>query len=434
LVVAAPVNTGEVTRDAIPVGPFEVVGELGTGGSGKVFAIRRDGQDLALKVLRSDLALSARERQRFLDEADRMRRVSHPGIVQLVDAGALDDGRPYISMPLLRGETLSSRLAKGRLDRLTALRYFVEIADAVAAIHEEGLIHRDIKPENVMLCDDGQTGTVHPVLLDLGIARDVDGASSTTTEQGGVRGTRAYMAPERFFGVAASVATDVYELAVLLYMMLVGQAPWGSDDGAASRLHPREPSELGVELPEALTTAMLRALSTRPEVRPSSIAAFARLVQDVSPPIPSVRPSARPSAAPRRRRWVAPLGIASGVGLVAIAATLAFRPSGHAAVDSRPVQEPTGSLVPTSVAPEPPAIAVVSATPPAAPVIVPSTADRRRPSSGATNPVVSRKPGGPSAAKTHEPIAPAVPTVTAVPAVPPATASPPADRLYMDRK
>jgi Protein kinase domain len=264
---------------------FHLIKLLGQGGTGAVYAARHRGTDVALKVLREDLALSERERGRFLEEAVRMRRVEHEGLVRLLGSGVLSDGRPYLCMPRLRGETLASRLDRGPLPLDAALSVFDTLAEAVAVLHRAGLIHRDIKPENVFLegssdaSDEGGADVPHPVLLDFGIARDVSESESTTTAAGQTRGTPAYMAPERFFGTVANVRTDVYELGVTLYAMLTGRLPWDDVQSAANRLSPILPSAAGVDLPAELVTVLLRALSTRPEVRPESADSFADLIR-----------------------------------------------------------------------------------------------------------------------------------------------------------
>jgi len=244
---------------------FEPLRVLGEGGSGIVYEVRvHSGETLALKVLRAELAPSEKERRRFLAEAERMQRLQADGLVPLIESGLLPDGRPYLAMPLLDGETLAERLRRGPLPTLVAARYFAVLASAVHALHEAGMVHRDVKPENVMLVDDS------PVLLDFGIARDIDDGATTTTIEGRVRGTPAYMAPERFFGAPASVRSDVYELGVVLYMMLVGRLPWGSEKSVTDRLNPMSPRDVGADVSRGLATVILRALSTRPEVRPAT--------------------------------------------------------------------------------------------------------------------------------------------------------------------
>ena len=238
---------------------------LGVGGSAVVYAASLDGVPVALKVPRLGDTLTPREQARFLREARMLARVRHEGVIEVVDSGRLSDGRPYVATRRYDGETLAALLARrGKLPVDHALRLFEQLAEAAGALHDEGLVHRDIKPENVLVTHDAQ----RVKLLDLGIAKDLNTEDSTTTRAGISRGTPATMAPERFLGAAASVRTDVYELAVVLYAMLVGRLPWPNATDAEARLMPSLPAELGVELPTALSDEIMRSLSTRAERRP----------------------------------------------------------------------------------------------------------------------------------------------------------------------
>ncbi|MCW5808585.1 MAG: serine/threonine protein kinase, partial [Deltaproteobacteria bacterium] len=245
------------------LGEFRVVATLGAGGSGIVYDAVRDGQRVALKVLRPELVEEPRERKQFLAEAERLRSVAHPSVVKVLAAGELPDGRPYLAMERLEGETLARMLARGPLAAPLALALFEELAAATAAIHAQGLVHRDIKPENVLV-----VGGRRAVLLDFGIAREVDAPRSTTTRAGNVRGTPAYMAPERFYGHPATIASDVYELAVTLYAMLAGRLPWSDVANPEARLTPAPLTDV----PRELDGEIRCALSTRAERRPASAA------------------------------------------------------------------------------------------------------------------------------------------------------------------
>ena len=318
------------------LGDFELDGVLGEGGSGTVYAARLGGQACALKVLRADVLVGPKEQARFLSEAQLLARIDHPGVVRLLGAGTLPDGRPFLAMPLLAGETLAARLARGRLEVAEALRLFGLLAEAVAALHAAGLVHRDLKPENVFLVKD--TSGQRPLLLDLGIARAVDAPPGTTTRSGLVRGTPAYMAPERFFGAPTTERSDVYELAVVLYLMLVGRLPWADSSDAEGRLVPLRPRDAGVELPGALEEVLLGALSTRPEQRPADARAFAaevagalrrsasaaaraRSTGDVVPKRGAGREPAQAQVQVRRgRRGVLAAGIVAVVVVVAVIA------------------------------------------------------------------------------------------------------------------
>jgi serine/threonine-protein kinase len=250
------------------LGEFRIQSVLGEGGSGIVYDATWGPRRVALKVLHPSLADTERIRAQFLSEAQKLQTITHPSVVKVLAVGELPDRRPYLAMERLEGETLASVLSRGALSVAQALELFGELCHAVGTLHEQGLIHRDLKPENVFIVN-GK----HAVLLDFGIAKEVSAPASTTTMDGGVRGTPAYMAPERFFGQPAGIATDLYELAVTLYAMLAGRLPWDDLGDPEARLSPRPLVDL-VAVPEELDVEIRRALSTRAQNRPASAAAL----------------------------------------------------------------------------------------------------------------------------------------------------------------
>src|SRR5512135_654055 len=241
------------------LGDFRVQAVLGQGGSGIVYDAHWGPRRVALKVLHPSLVGTGKERAQFLAEAQRLQQVAHPSVVKVFAVGELPDGRPYLAMERLEGETLAQVIARGPLTQAHALELFSELCGAVSALHAQGLVHRDLKPENVFV-----VAGKHAVLLDFGIAKDLSAPASTTTQDGQVRGTPAYMAPERFFGQPAGIATDVYELALVLYAMLAGRLPWDELADPEARLAPRSLCELGSEITvsPALDVEIRRALST----------------------------------------------------------------------------------------------------------------------------------------------------------------------------
>lgn len=251
------------------LGDFRIDGVLGQGGSGIVYDATWGPRRVALKVLHPSLVGTGKERAQFLTEAQRLQQIMHPSVVKVLALGTLPDGRPYLAMERLDGETLASVIARGALPLDRALELFGELASAVAALHEQGLVHRDLKPENVFV-----VAGRHAVLLDFGIAKDITAPASTTTQEGNVRGTPAYMAPERFFGGPAGIATDVYELALVLYAMLSGRLPWDEVADPEARLSPKSLIEIAPGVPDALDVEIRRALSTRAQNRPASARAL----------------------------------------------------------------------------------------------------------------------------------------------------------------
>ncbi|MEZ4404504.1 MAG: protein kinase [Kofleriaceae bacterium] len=365
------------------LGEFTVVGVLGQGGSATVFDARWGHRSVALKVVRAELGEG--ERGRFLEEARLLIGMAHPGVVKALTAGTLADGRTYLAMERLQGQTLAERLADGALELELAVALFVQLCDAVDAMHAAGLIHRDLKPENVMLVDSGTE--LHAVLLDFGIAKPMIDGEVSLTETGQVRGTPAYMAPERFFGAPASVATDVYELTVTFYAMAAGRLPWDDTADAEVRLNPARLSDVA-RVPPMLDEVVARALSTRAANRPSDVAALREQVRRASglagggaervtapvevPPtprttavgnragrpwqepraavttgsaasgerveVPPARAPGSPTPAARRPRW--PL-VAGGVGLAAAGALAAVLILGRRPADGPPAAPPT---------------------------------------------------------------------------------------------
>ena len=259
------------------LGDFRIHGVLGAGGSGTVYDASWGPRRVALKVLHAALsgtaAITHRERAQFLAEAQRLQQIGHPSVVKVLAVGELPDGRPYLAMERLDGETLAAVISRSALSLELAFSVFGELCGAVAALHDQGLVHRDLKPENIYIVNQR-----HAVLLDFGIAKDLAAPASTTTQEGNVRGTPAYMAPERFFGQPAGLATDIYELALVLYAMLAGRLPWLDAADPDARLSPVPLTEVAA-VPEALDIEIRRALSTRAQNRPTSAGALLAAVR-----------------------------------------------------------------------------------------------------------------------------------------------------------
>ena len=210
------------------LGPYEIVSPAGAGGMGEVYRARdtRLDRTVALKVLPSDLTNDAAARQRFEREARAVAALSHPHICTLHDIGQ-QDGKDFLVMEFLDGETLAVRLARGKLPLDQALHCGIQIADALAAAHRAGIIHRDLKPGNVMLTKAGAK------LLDFGLAKPreqaiVNGQTATTlaaplTGHGTILGTLQYMAPEQLQGTEADARTDIFAFGSIVYEMTAGR-------------------------------------------------------------------------------------------------------------------------------------------------------------------------------------------------------------------
>ncbi|WP_166396286.1 Stk1 family PASTA domain-containing Ser/Thr kinase [Rubrobacter marinus] len=255
---------------------YALVRALGSGGMAKVYLAHDEvlGRDVALKMLRGAYAEDGEFVERFKREAQAAARLSHPNIVAVYDRGRAEDGSYYIAMEYVPGGTLKDRIVRdGALAPGVAAGVAEQIADALSAAHEEGVIHRDIKPQNALVT---RTGDVK--VTDFGIARAAASPSVTATSV--VLGTAAYMSPEQAQGKTVGPQSDLYSLGVVLYEMLTGALPFEAENPVAVSLkHVNDPApsprEANPEVPEALDAITLRLLAKDPNDRYPSASALA---------------------------------------------------------------------------------------------------------------------------------------------------------------
>ena len=240
------------------VGGYRVVGELGRGGMGIVYAAERvDGtfeKTVALKLVQHGKA-TADAARRFARERRVLARLDHPGIARLLDGGVTPDGRPYFIMERVDGVPLTAYAAAHDLDTDARLGLLLDVCDAVAHAHRLLIVHRDLKPSNVFVAED-ETGASQVKLLDFGIAKalDEDDDEEALTQTGGGALTPAYAAPEQVAGEPVTAATDVYALGVMAYELLVGKRPYGFAS--------RAPAEVARVVREAQPTRPSEAVRT----------------------------------------------------------------------------------------------------------------------------------------------------------------------------
>lgn len=232
----------------------------------------------ALKVVREELNHVSEVLRRFKQEADTLQALHHPHIVQVLEYGELRDGRPWLAMEWLEGESVDQWLAhRGPFSVPEALTVMEELGGALHFAHSRGVLHRDLKAQNVMVLPRAEGFTVK--LVDFGIARvQAPEGLSGLTSAGAVLGTPVAMAPEQIRGQAVDARTDLYALGVLLYQLLTGRLPF---EGASAveveeqHLH-APPPRLGerVQAPPALDAVVRRCLAKSPEDRWPDVPAF----------------------------------------------------------------------------------------------------------------------------------------------------------------
>jgi eukaryotic-like serine/threonine-protein kinase len=254
---------------------YTLIEPLGSGGMAEVYLAHDEvlDRDVALKILRGQYADDEEFVERFRREAQSAAGLSHPNIVSIYDRGRSEDGAYYIAMEYVPRGTLKDRISRdGALEPGVAAGVALQIADALQAAHESGVIHRDIKPQNVLIT---KTGDIK--VTDFGIAR---ATSSPLTATSAVLGTAGYMSPEQAMGVQVGQGSDLYSLGVVLYEMLTGDIPFRAESPIAQAMmhvneRPRSPREVNPEVPEPLGALTLKLLAKDPKDRYPSATALA---------------------------------------------------------------------------------------------------------------------------------------------------------------
>jgi eukaryotic-like serine/threonine-protein kinase len=257
---------------------YEIGGVLGRGGMAEVHRGRdlRLGREVAVKVLRNDLARDPSFQVRFRREAQAAASLNHPAIVAVYDTGedrTPAGATPYIVMEYVEGETLRDVLRReGHLSPQRAMSLSADICGALDFSHRNGIVHRDVKPGNVMITPQGAVK-----VMDFGIARAVSDSAATMTSTAAVIGTAQYLSPEQARGEGVDARSDVYSLGCLLYELVTGAPPFTGDSPVAVayqhvREDPRLPSSINPQVPPELDAILLKAMSKNPANRYQSAA------------------------------------------------------------------------------------------------------------------------------------------------------------------
>ncbi|MCY0999591.1 protein kinase [Myxococcus sp. MISCRS1] len=272
------------------VNDFVIEERIGEGGMGVVYRAVHPliGKQVAIKVLRAE-NVTQQQVERLLIEARSVNAIRHPGIIDIFGFGTLPDGRPYIIMELLRGQSLAALLQQNtRLDPNTTVWILDQMLSALGAAHEAGVVHRDLKPGNVFLAQ-GLDGTRTVKLVDFGIAKLMRSADGPTTVDGTILGTPEYMAPEQVRGNTVSFATDLYATGVMAFHMLTGERPFKGEQLQVLFAHIEQPPPLPSSrvpgLPAEFDTLILHLLAKDPALRPESAEAVRQALKRIPPTV-----------------------------------------------------------------------------------------------------------------------------------------------------
>jgi serine/threonine-protein kinase len=338
--------TDSSSPPTVLAGRYRLDAQVGSGGMSTVWRAFDEvlERTVAIKSMLRSVASDSQQLERFRREARAVAQLNHPHIVQVIDVGE-DRGAPFIVFEYVAGETLKARIRRlGRLEVTEALAYAIEIARALQAAHDKGIVHRDVKPQNVLIDEDGRAK-----VTDFGIARTLE--EDGLTADGRVLGTTDYVSPEQALGKRVGPPSDLYSLGIVLYEMLVGDVPFkGENQVAVAMRHVRE------EVPDiqllrpghsvALAQLLDRLTAKDPAKRPPDTAAAIADLEDVLA-IESARSGVAPGEAteilkslPKSTRNRVPLRNRFGkpsAGLIALTALLgvvAFMVVGYLTIDN----------------------------------------------------------------------------------------------------
>src|SRR5258708_7856474 len=301
----------------VPGVRYEIIRLLGQGGMGAVYQAhdRELERQVALKVIRGDMAANPEILRRFKQELILARQITHKNVIRIFDLGQAD-GIKFITMEYIEGQDLQGLLKqKKKLEPADAAKIIAQVCRALEVAHAEGVIHRDLKPQNIML---DKTGRVY--VMDFGIARST--LTSSMTQTGALIGTPDYMSPEQAKGQTVDARSDLFAIGIIFYEILSGQSPYIADT-TMGKLWKRtsEPArplgELDKAIPQPLAAIVKKCLEIDPQERFASATELLHAIEDwQGPGVGSRITVARPGMLPGYAKWI---GVRLGAVFVAAA-------------------------------------------------------------------------------------------------------------------
>jgi len=391
-----PVADDEALAPGQVVGEFRIEQVLGRGGMGTVYGAVHTviGKRGAVKVLREELCTDQDQVGRFVQEARAVNQIGHPNIVDVFAFGTLPDGRSYMVMEWLVGESLRTRLRRAPLPRDEIRDVLVEVIRALEAAHAQGIIHRDLKPDNVFLVEvAGERPRAK--LLDFGVAKLTGEGRHDRTRLGSMLGTPQYIAPEQARG-EATMESDIYALGVMLFELVAGHTPFTGDsvmEVVSKHMMDAPPrlSTVASGIPKTIDDLVDATLAKEPAHRPT-LGAIRSALAALTPELPAVSQLGVRTVTVRPRRH---LGLAIGLAVVVAAAVVTFvlvrRSRSDETDGAATARAPDTAVESRSVPPQkPPAPAPTRLPTPLPPAPASAPATDRNPASPAASPERTR--------------------------------------------
>jgi predicted ATPase len=309
-------SRAELTRGTLFADRYEIIEELGTGGMGSVYKAvdKKLNEDVAIKLLKKEIASDRKIIERFANELKLSRRIAHKNIGRMFELMEFE-GTSFITMEFVPGENLKSFIKRiGKLPEEKALAIAKQVAEGLREAHHLGVIHRDLKPQNIMIDTEGNAR-----IMDFGIARSMKAKGQT--EAGMIIGTPDYMSPEQAEGNEAAARSDIYSLGVVIYEMLTGQMPFVGDSAMSVALKhitqiPTNPQEIDSRISGEMNHLIMKCLEKDPENRYQNVEELLGELHDIEkifviaaaperPQLPAFLEAGKEEAEPPRPIFVA---------------------------------------------------------------------------------------------------------------------------------
>jgi serine/threonine protein kinase/Tfp pilus assembly protein PilF len=256
----------ELTRGTLFAGRYEIIEELGKGGMGRVYRVEdtRAKEEIALKLIKPEIAADKKTIERFRNELTTARKISHRNVCRMYDLSE-EKGQHYITMEYVPGEDLKSLIRRVKIDIGTSIRIASQICEGLSEAHRLGIVHRDLKPSNIMIDKQGDAK-----IMDFGIAQTMK--TKGITGHGMMIGTPNYMSPEQTEAKEVDQRSDIYSLGIIIYEMVTGQLPFEGETPLAvamqhKRETPKDPKELNPQISDDLSGVILKCLEKDKENR-----------------------------------------------------------------------------------------------------------------------------------------------------------------------